>query len=65
MPVEKITPAQVQERMHADPAALLVCAYDDPVKFEQNHLEGCISFQELQSMAPALPRDREIIFFCA
>lgn len=45
--------------------ALLVCAYDDDDKFENNHLEGAISFSEFKSKLPSLAKDQELIFYCA
>jgi rhodanese-related sulfurtransferase len=45
--------------------ALLVCAYGDDVKCKQLELEGSITLSELESRLPALPKEREIIFYCA
>jgi rhodanese-related sulfurtransferase len=45
--------------------ALLVCAYDNQEKFEKNHLQGAISLVEFKSRVSSLPKDREIIFYCA
>ena len=44
---------------------LLVCAYDSDARFRQVHLEGAMSFEEFKSLQPTLPRDREIVFYCA
>ena len=48
-----------------DDDALLVCAYDDAKKFEQNHLAGAISLDDFRAQADSLPKDREVIFYCA
>ena len=45
--------------------ALLVCAYGDDVKCKQLELEGSITLSELESRLPSLPKDTEIIFYCA
>jgi hypothetical protein len=45
--------------------ALFVCAYDDEVKFKNNHLEGALSFGEFIGRIGSLSRDQEIIFYCA
>jgi hypothetical protein len=45
--------------------ALLVCAYDDADKFQNNHLEGAQSFSEFQTNLPSLTEDQEIVFYCA
>ena len=64
-PVERITPQQAHDHMRAAPPALLVCAYDSEEKFQQNHLEGAIELDHLASQADAIPKDQEIIFYCA
>ena len=45
--------------------ALLVCAYEDDAKCRMVNLEGSISLTSFQSKAASLPKDQEIIFFCA
>jgi rhodanese-related sulfurtransferase len=60
----RIPPEAVREKV-ASGAALLVCAYDDPDKFKNNHLEGALSLDEFTSRLPSLTKDREIIFYCA
>jgi rhodanese-related sulfurtransferase len=63
--VDRIDPREARQHLAADPNALLVCAYDSREKFEQNHLEGAIPLGEFESRAESLPRDREVIFYCA
>jgi rhodanese-related sulfurtransferase len=45
--------------------ALLVCAYEDASKCDRIKLEGAISLQDLRKIEDSLPKDREIIFYCA
>ena len=45
--------------------ALLVCAYEDEEKCKQVALEGSLSLTRFQERAPTLPRNQELIFFCA
>jgi len=45
--------------------ALLVCAYGDEAKCGSIRLEGSTTLTELQSRLGSLPKDREIIFYCA
>jgi hypothetical protein len=45
--------------------ALLVCAYEDESKCDRIKLEGSISFTDFRTLAESLPKDREIIFYCA
>ena len=61
---ERVTPRDVFGKVNAG-AALLVCAYDNEEKFKALHLEGALSLSELKSKLQALPKDQEIIFYCA
>ena len=45
--------------------ALLVCAYDDDAKCSQMRLEGATTIRELRESLSSLPKDREIILYCA
>ncbi|MBW3543836.1 MAG: rhodanese-like domain-containing protein [Planctomycetes bacterium] len=64
MAAERIGPQEAHKDMQSKDA-LLVCAYDEPEKFEKNHLEGAMSLAEFESRADALEKDREVIFYCA
>ncbi len=61
---ERVGPKEIAEKLKAG-AALLVCAYDDEQKFKALHLEGAISLNEFRSRLGALPKDQEIVFYCA
>jgi hypothetical protein len=45
--------------------ALLVCAYDDEEKCNKANLEGSISMGQFASRVATLPKEQEIIFYCA
>jgi rhodanese-related sulfurtransferase len=62
--IQRIPPKEVHDKVTAG-KALLVCAYEEPVKFAQMHLEGAISIQEFRARRSSLPKDQEIIFYCA
>jgi hypothetical protein len=62
--VDRVTPEEIYPKVQSG-AALLVCAYDSDAKFRQVRLAGAISLEEFKSLRPALPRDREIVFYCA
>ena len=62
--IERIEPEQAKRDMR-DNGALLVCAYDNDEKFRSNCLEGAISLAQLQARESALPRNQELIFYCA
>jgi rhodanese-related sulfurtransferase len=63
--VERINPQQAHAHMRADEKALLVCAYDSEEQFQQNRLEGAISLSAFASRVGTIPKEREIIFYCA
>jgi hypothetical protein len=60
---ERIPAAEARREVAA--GALLVCAYDDEEKCRQNRLEGSITLAELEKRADSVPKDRELIFYCA
>jgi hypothetical protein len=60
----RISPEEVRQKVTSG-SALLVCAYDDEEKCKQLRLEGAIPLREFQSKLSALPKDQEIIFYCA
>jgi rhodanese-related sulfurtransferase len=62
---ERISVATAHKHLESDPEVMLVCAYDDDEKFEQNHLQGAFSLDEFESQADSLRKDREIIVYCA
>ena len=45
--------------------ALLVCAYEDDEKFRKLQLSGAISLKAFEAGLSAMPKGREIIFYCA
>lgn len=60
----RVTPQTTYPKVQSG-ETLLVCAYDDDAKFRQNRLEGAISLSKFKSLLPTLPKDREIVFYCA
>ncbi len=62
--VSRISPAEVREKLKSG-EVILVCAYPDEERFKSLHLEGAISFREFESRLPSLPKDQEIVFYCA
>ena len=45
--------------------ALLVCAYEDASKCDRIKLEGALPLGDFRTLAESLPKDKEIIFYCA
>jgi len=62
--IPRISPRETRERVKAG-TALLVCAYDDEDKFKALRLEGALSLSSLREREKSLPKDQEIIFYCA
>lgn len=59
---ERIDAERARERVRSS-EALLVCAYDDEEKCRGFGLEEALTLAELR--ARDVPRDREIVLFCA
>jgi hypothetical protein len=64
MDVQRISVGDARRKVQAN-QALLVCAYEDEAKCRMVNLEGSIPLTSLRSRAVSLPKDQEIIFFCA
>lgn len=62
--VERIEPTTARADTAAG-KALLVCGYEDDAKCRKARLEGSIPFARFASMTSTLPKDKEIIFYCA
>ncbi len=62
--IVRIAPREARESVAAG-RAILVCAYDSDEKFRAMRLEGAIPLSELMSRLPTLPKDREIVCYCA
>lgn len=60
----RVTSEEIRPRVLAG-KALLVCAYDDEDAFRSMRLEGAISLKDLDARLSALPREQEIVFYCA
>ena len=58
----RVVPEEIYEKVKSG-KALLVCAYEDEVKFKKMQLEGAISFNEFKSKLSSLSKDQEIVFY--
>ena len=61
---QRVTPQEIYPRVKSG-EALLVCAYDDEAKCRNIHLEGALFLKEFQVKLPELPKDQEMVFYCA
>ena len=62
--IPRITVEEARQKVLAG-ESLFVCAYDDDVRFNRLRLDGAISLKEFQSHLAELPKNKEIIFYCA
>jgi hypothetical protein len=62
--IERISVEEARRRTQAG-QALLVCAYDDEEKCRKLGLEGAIPLSGLRARVSTLPKDKELIFYCA
>lgn len=62
--VPRITVEEAHQKVEAG-EALLVCAYEEPLRFQALQLGGAISLQEFLSHGASMSWDQEIIFYCA
>jgi len=64
MSVPKIDVKQARHDVEAGDA-LLVCAYDSQEKFVANRLQDARSLDDLRAEEESIPKERELIFYCA
>ncbi len=60
----RITPEETFQKLQAG-KAMLVCAYDSEEQFRSLQLQGAISLSEFRAKLSSLPKDQEIVFYCA
>ncbi len=65
MKIKTISVGNAHELLKTDPAAVLVCAYEKEEDFRQNDLEGAIPLSEFRRRASSIPKDENVIFYCA
>ena len=59
---KRMTAEEVYDRLKSG-KALLVCAYEDEMKFKAMRLGGAISLNEFKSKVSSLTKDQEIVFY--
>jgi len=62
--VQRSSAEETRRKMQSG-GALLVCAYDDEEKCKKMRLEGAITLGNFRSQLNSLPKDRDVIFYCA
>lgn len=64
MEPERISAEDARERLESG-KALLVCAYSDEETCKTMNLEGSIILKEFESRISSVPKDQDIVFYCA
>jgi len=59
---KRVTAEEVYDKLKSG-GTLLVCAYEDEMKFKAMPLEGAISLNEFKSKVSSLAKDQEIVFY--
>jgi rhodanese-related sulfurtransferase len=65
MTMKTINARDAHELLRTDPAAILVCAYDNEQEFRTHDLQGAISLSEFRRRIDRFPKDENVIFYCA
>jgi len=65
MDVHRISVREVHRKMLHRSGLLLVCAYDTEERFREMELDGAVSWPAFQTRLPSLPKEQEIVFYCA
>src|SRR5690349_6031864 len=60
--IDTVSPEEAR-KLVLEGDAYLVCAYADAERFRQMPLEGAISLEELETLAPDIPATRQLIFY--
>jgi hypothetical protein len=61
---KRISPEEARRKIQSG-EAILVCAYEDEEKCKKMMLESSISLKEMESKISSIPKEKEIIFYCA
>jgi len=64
MPAVRIGPEEAYRKVKSG-EAILVCAYDDEATCQTMRLDMALSLGEFRKRLPEIPKEQEIIFYCA
>jgi hypothetical protein len=64
MPAVRINPEEAYRKVKSG-EAILVCAYDDEATCQTMRLDMALSLSEFRKRLPEIPKEQEIIFYCA
>jgi rhodanese-related sulfurtransferase len=60
----RVSPEEIYSQVKAG-ASLLVCSYDNEETCRSMRLEGAVSLGEFKTQVSQVPKEQEIIFYCA
>jgi rhodanese-related sulfurtransferase len=60
----RVSPEEIYPKVKSG-ASLLVCAYDSKETCRSMRLEGSINLSEFKDRVSQLPKDQDIVFYCA
>jgi predicted nuclease of restriction endonuclease-like RecB superfamily len=60
----RVSPEETRQKVVSG-SALLVCAYDNEEKFRKLQLEGATSLSSFRELLSTVPKNKEVIFYCA
>ncbi len=63
--VPRIEPVDVMVKRNSGQTPWLVCAYDDEARCRSLRLKGSLTLGEFALKLRSLPRDEEVVFYCA
>lgn len=65
MSAPRITVENASKHLAANPNAKFVCAYEEAEQCRKYHFDGATPMHQFSRMTSKLPKDTEIIFYCA
>lgn len=60
----RVSPKEAREKT-VSRSAKLICAYEEEQECKDLHLEGSVSLSEFKAEISSLPKESELIFYCA
>jgi hypothetical protein len=60
-----ISAETVRRKMESGQDVMFVCAYDDDAKCKNTGVSDGLSFSQFKRQQASIPKDRQIVFFCA
>jgi hypothetical protein len=62
--VARLSPEETRRRVDSG-KALLICGYESDEKCQSMHLQGAETLSQFRARLPDIPKEQEVIFYCA